>query len=96
MYKLAIVGTAVSLAAAYHPVNQEMIDEIKAKATSWYPMELDKNPLAKLSSDDVLGLMCGHNSENSNEFFASPEIVSVPAYWNWAETNPKAIHPIRD
>jgi len=96
MYKLAIVGTAVSLAAAYHPVNQEMIDDIMAKTTAWTPMALDKNPIAKMSSDEVLGLMCGHNSEDSNEFFASPEIVSVPAAFNWAETNPKAIHPIRD
>jgi len=87
MYKLAIVGTAISVvaAAAYHPVNQEIIDEIKLKAKTWKPMELAKNPLAKMSADDVLGLMCGHNSEDSNEFFAEAVLTAVPDNFDWRD-----------
>jgi len=30
-----------------------MVDEIKAKATSWVPMEVDENPLAQYSLEEI-------------------------------------------
>jgi len=59
-------------------------------------MELHKNPLAKMSADDVLGLMCGHNAEDSNEFFAPAVRTAVPTAFDWRSQNPNPVHPIRD
>jgi len=30
-----------------------MVDEIKAKATSWVPMEVDENPLSSFTADEI-------------------------------------------
>ena len=58
MFKLVLVGTVLATAyGAGHPINQEIVDEIKAKATSWTPMEVDENPLSKLSAEEVKGLL---------------------------------------
>jgi len=34
-----------------------LIEEIKQKATTWKPMEAHKNPLSKLSYDEIKGLL---------------------------------------
>lgn len=57
MFKLIVVGTVFTFAAAYHPVNQDLVDEIKAKATTWEPMEVHENPLANKSIDEIRGLL---------------------------------------
>jgi hypothetical protein len=59
MFKLVVVGTILSFAAAqstYHPVNQDLINEIKEKA-SWKPMNPEKNPFSKKSYDEIKGLL---------------------------------------
>jgi len=96
MYKLAIIGAAVSVAAALHPVNQEMIDSIKASGTTWTPMELHENPLAKLSEEHIQSLMCGLHAEEPNGVFSQAKLTAVPGNFSWLEENPKAVHPIRD
>jgi hypothetical protein len=36
MFKLAVIGATATVAfAAFHPVNQDMVDEIRAKADTW-------------------------------------------------------------
>lgn len=37
MFKLAVVGTVATMAAAkkFHPINQDIVNEIKSKATTW-------------------------------------------------------------
>ncbi len=58
MHKLIIVGTVLAYVQGHgHPVNQQMIDTIKAQATTWYPMELEDNPLHHLSISAVQGLL---------------------------------------
>ena len=34
-----------------------MVSEIKRRARTWEPMEVDENPLSNLSVDEVYGLM---------------------------------------
>lgn len=53
MFKLVTVGTVLAFASARHPVSQEIVDEIKAKATSWEPMEVHENPLSKMSYHEI-------------------------------------------
>jgi len=52
MYKLIVVGTILASALAHiHPVNEEIIQEIKERASSWEPMELEDNPLHHMTID---------------------------------------------
>ena len=58
MHKLIIVGIVTAVASALeHPVNQQMVDEIKRLGGSWEPMEVDENPLSQLEVDDVYRLL---------------------------------------
>lgn len=58
MLKIVIIGTIATLAAAaYHPVNPEIVKDIKNKATAWTPMEVEENPLAKVPAQRIMGLM---------------------------------------
>ena len=57
MFKLAVVGTVMAYVSAKHPVNQEVVDEIKLLTNHWKPMEVSKNPLSKLSEKQIKGMM---------------------------------------
>jgi hypothetical protein len=35
MFKLVIVGTVVAMAAATHPINEDIVKAIKAKTSLW-------------------------------------------------------------
>jgi hypothetical protein len=35
MFKLVVVGTIVAMAAASHPINQDMVNTIRAKTSLW-------------------------------------------------------------
>lgn len=38
MFKIIILGTIAAIAASQsHPINEDIVKEIKEKATSWYP-----------------------------------------------------------
>jgi len=52
MYKLVIVGTILGVSAAYHPINQEIIDAIRARAT-WKAADIESNPLSKKSYEEI-------------------------------------------
>jgi hypothetical protein len=56
MYKLAITGALVAVASA-HPVNQSIVDEIKAKTNAWTPMDPTTNPMANKSESEIKGLL---------------------------------------
>ncbi len=53
MFKLAIVGTIAAFVAATHPVNSDIVHEIKTKTSSWHVHEAHANPLRDLSMDDI-------------------------------------------
>lgn len=39
-----------------HPISQEMVDMIREKATTWIPMEVSQNPLAKYTESQLNSL----------------------------------------
>jgi hypothetical protein len=81
MYKLVFVGTIVSMAAAFHPVNQDIINEIKAKA-SWTPLEVHENPLGQKSYEQIqglLGLNLGEEENDTYEYLTPTILKEVPA-----------------
>jgi len=59
--KLIIVGTIAATAFAIdHPVNENVVNDIKSKTTKWTPMDPSENPLSNLSTSDILGLLGTH------------------------------------
>ena len=58
MQKLVIVGIVAAVAAAVqHPVNENLVNEIKNKAATWTPMEVDENPLSSVEADHLYKLL---------------------------------------
>jgi cathepsin B len=97
MYKLVLVGTIVAFANAHiHPVNEDIIEIIKQKATTWKPMEMLDNPLHHMTLDQVKGLLGTIVDFEDNEF-PEPEVSNAingafDARTQW----PTCVHAIRD
>ena len=61
MFKLAIAGTIVASALAQgHPINEDLINEIKEKTQKWIPADPATNPLANKSMSQIMGLLGTH------------------------------------
>lgn len=57
MFKLAFVGTIAAFAfAQQHPINDDLVEEIKQKTNSWVPHSADENPLKDKSMSELMGL----------------------------------------
>ena len=60
---LAVLMTSFQVAsaeeAAKHPIRQEIVDEIKLKATTWKPKEVSENHMRHRSVESIKGSM-GH------------------------------------
>jgi len=96
MLKLVFVGTILSLASAYHPVNHELVEEIKQKA-SWTPLEIHENPFAHKSYDEIKGLLGTVLGEDAGMVFSEEQVSNdVPASFDGRTQWGKCIHPIRD
>lgn len=69
MFKLAIVGTIAAVAFAHedHPINREIIEEIKAKTSLWTPHEYENNPLRHKSIEEIHSML-GLNIEYTQTF----------------------------
>jgi len=101
MFKLAVVGTVAAVATANnHPVTQDVVDAIRAKATTWEPMEVHENPLSKLSTEQVFGLLgakVAFGDAAPNGKYITPTInPNIPANFDSREQWPGAVHAIRD
>jgi hypothetical protein len=61
MFKVAIAGTIVASALAQvHPINEDLINEIKEKTQKWIPADPSTNPLANKSMTQIMGLLGTH------------------------------------
>ena len=99
MLKLVIVGMVATIAVASdytHPVNQNMVDQIKAKATTWYPAEVHENPLSKMKAKKLMGLLGTHIAPPSPLFAQSKTFVNTPESFDSRTAWPNCIHPIRN
>lgn len=101
-YYILIIAILALINCYEHPVNQMMVDEIKATAT-WTPMEVDENPFANWSIEDIKSLM-GAKLGDDNEELANLEILEVdgeeledyPENFDGRQEWGSSIHPIRD
>jgi cathepsin B len=100
MFKLAVVGTlAAYLNAKQHPINEDIVKEIKAKATTWIPHEVAENPLRHHSAETLQGLLgdSGSSASNENVQYAEQEILAaLPDNFDARVTFADCVHPIRD
>ena len=57
-FKFVILAILVAFdTSEMHPVNQAMVDEIEAKATTWTPMEPEENPFAYMTIEEIKSMM---------------------------------------
>lgn len=96
MYKLVIVGTIVSMAAASHPINADMIKQIQERTSLWTTHDVDTNPLANYTHDQLLGML-GTYIVPSNKIYPDSTIVGdLPANFDARTQWGAKVHPIRD
>jgi len=102
MFKLVIVGTVCALSAMVsgksHPINNNIVAEIKAKAQGWEAHTAETNPLRHHSREELLNMV------GTNLDFETTSLPTDQASYNAtpASFDPrtdkfsKCIHPIRD
>jgi cathepsin B len=99
MFKLVVVGTVIASALAQnpHPINHDIVEEIKQKATTWKPMEVEDNPLSKFTYDEIKGLLGTIVDDDELVGFKKyDKVLDVPDQFDARDKWPKYIHPIRD
>ena len=93
--KIIIAALLVSLAvASLHPVNHEMVAQIKQKASTWTPMEVEENPFAYMPIEQIKGMMGTKltvvNAKPIDYGFAPDANFDGREAWG------TKVHPIRD
>ena len=100
MLKLIIVGTIATLTLAReHPINADMVAEIKKKATTWVPYEVRENPFAHMTTDEIQGLLKTYTTYWEKPEFLQIEDdtpVNAPASFDARNQWPNCVHAIRD
>jgi cathepsin B len=99
MYKLVVVGTILAFTQAHiHPVNEEIIAQIKARATTWEPMEMEENPLHHMSLETVKGML-GTIYDTDSDFpepIMSASNAALPTSFDARTQWGSCVHAIRD
>ena len=93
----AIILTIVLITyctAELHPISHSIVSEIKAKASTWIPMEPEENPFAYMPVEDIkamLGTKISVTEAIERDLGFAPE-KEFDARVKWGSK----IHPIRD
>ncbi len=99
MYKLVVVGTILaSIQAQFHPVNEEIIEQIKQRADTWEPMEIEDNPLHHMTTEQALALL-GTIFDDEESEFPEPildESLTLPTDFDSRTQWGTCIHAIRN
>jgi len=98
MLKLASLASVASLALAdvFNPINENLVNEIKAKTNKWTPYEPSENPLADKSHVELFGLLGTIYRPAYGDRQPPMENLDLPASFDSREQWPKCIHEIRD
>ena len=100
MFKFVIAGTVAAFAAAKkHPIREDLVAEIKAKAT-WEAHTAETNPLRNLSREELLNLV----GTNIDYEYVAPTTETTPVGAlptnfdprDGSKFNKACIHPVRD
>ncbi len=97
MFKLVIIGTIAAFAAAQvHPINPDIVEEIKQKTTLWRAHEAHLNPLRHWTMDDIKARL---GTVIDNTYVADspmPFNGAVPDSFDSRTQWPDCVHTIRD
>jgi len=100
MFKIAIAGSLLVLASCHrdHPINEDIVKEIKQKTTAWIPHEVEENPLRHKTRDEISEML---GVQFPNEFLPyTPDdenmSYNAPLEFDARKQWPDCIHPIRD
>jgi C1A family cysteine protease len=100
MFKLVVVGiVALTAFASHHPINGDIVADIKTKATTWVPHEVNENPLAGKTHDELKALLGLHFTYTESPFLPisdSDEELSAPASFDSRTHWPGSVGAIRD
>lgn len=97
MYKLVVIGTVMASALGMtHPVNPDLVNDIKNKADSWKPAEPETNPLKNLNIAEIKGLL--GTIVQGPVGLPSPAVPNgdAPKEFDSRTKWSNCIHPIRD
>lgn len=95
---MIILGTVATISlAAYHPVNEDIVKEIREKTDLWEPAEVDQNPLSQYAVEHLNGLL-GTNLKAPTGLYKRPDMSAngVPDAFDSRTQWKTCIHPIRD
>jgi hypothetical protein len=97
MFKLAIVGTVAALATAkHHPINDDIVAQVKSKAKTWVAHEAHENPLKDMSLGEIYGLL-GTKKVDAVGDYPAPEVnAGLPDNFDSRTQWPDCVHAIRD
>lgn len=100
MFKLAVVGTvAAYVAAKVHPINEDIVKEIKAKATTWTAHEVNENPLRHHTVESLQGLLGDHGmafGAPMGNYKSFESNSATPDNFDSRVAFADCVHPIRD
>src|SRR6187399_264713 len=102
MFKFVILGTVTAFVSAVydHPINPDIVEEIKAHATSWTPYEVHENPLRHKTREEILSMLGLKFESTSSPFLPVDEEdysnYQAPIEFDARKKWGKDIHPIRD
>lgn len=94
MFKLVVVGTIIAMAAATHPINENIVRKIKESA-SWTAHEVTANPLANKTIEE-LKQMLGTYIVPTNKLYKKNGVVATPTDFDARTQWPNYVHAIRD
>jgi cathepsin B len=97
MFKLAVAGSVAAFALAQeHPINQDIINEIKEKTDLWTPAEVSQNPLRFYTMEGLRGRFGTILNSNDNQLYPEVEVQATPDNFDSRQQWSGAVHPIRD
>lgn len=96
MYSKQFVLAALLGYVSAHPVNQQTVDDIKMLATTWTPMEVHENPVAKWTEAEIRSRLGTILTEPFG--FQAPQaaVTGVPTNFDSRDKWGSCIHEIRD
>lgn len=99
MFKLAVAGSLALLGVARnsHPINDDLVTAVKAKARTWEAHEAHENPLKHLNVTQLYGLL-GTRKIEATGSYPAPEVsnAALPDNFDSRTEFPGCVHAIRD
>lgn len=94
MFKLVIVGTIVAMAAASHPVNENIVKKVK-ESGMWKAHEVSENPFANKSVEELKQYL-GTYIVPTNGVYKKVEVTGTPTDFDARTQWPNYVHAVRD